>query len=88
MMRRLFLTVILALLALDAVAQLGLEPTLKVPQTPTLQPSTKPAELNVKRNAVCPCNAIVQEPVYQDGRIVRYQSVRRPTGISEQRCCP
>ncbi len=84
-MRTLVLTAVLCLLPVCAVAQLGLEPTLKRPETPTPtpQPSVKPAELNV----TCPCYEVRQEPVYQDGRIARYQSVRKPSGTFEPRCC-
>jgi hypothetical protein len=83
MVRALFLTIVLTLMPVGAVAQLSLEPTLKVHPSPPLGPQTKPVELN----PTCPCNEVRQEPIYQDGAIVRYQSVTKPTGTWETRCC-
>ena len=83
MVRAFFLTIVLTLMPVGAVAQLSLEPTLKVHPSPPLEPAKKPAELNVS----CPCYEVLQQPVYQDGRVVSYQSVKKPTGTSQpQRC--
>ena len=83
MVRAFFLTIALTLMPVGAVAQLGLETTLKEHPSPQPEPQIKPAQLNV----MCPCYEVRREPIYQDGVIVRYQSVTKPTGTSESRCC-
>lgn len=83
MVRALFLTIALTLMPVAAAAQPSLEPTLKVHPSPSLGSQTRPVELNPK----CPCSEVRQEPIYKDGLIVGYQSVTKPTGPWEARCC-
>lgn len=38
-------------------------------------------------SASCQCTEVADVPIYESGRVVGYNRIRRPTGVSGPQCC-
>lgn len=63
-----------------------LTPKLKVFPAPKVEPA--PPAAKAPPSAACQCMETYDAPIYDGGRVVGYNRIRRPTGASAPQCCP